>query len=199
MTNWLGRSLWSGDTMSQIDYHDVRIQSVALADGQIAANYLMGPHDEVVTLWANDAWPNGSGFVSGAWEYGQSVPDSSHNYEIGKLLLRSPHNSNNSTFPGRSLTITGGVGGGAMIYTENRATLTGNNTGYLGATIIGDGRFSTLKISTETNRGVLIGPSGGYPRPAAGTTLTIASTLNSPAACNTLQTTPMFPNPVVGI
>lgn len=296
VNNWLGRSLYSGDAVANIDYLDVRIQSVALADGQVTANYLIGPNDKVVTMWANDGWGN-SGWVNGAWEFGQSVPDASHDYETGALRAITPWTTTDSTFPGRSLAvtggnlflagknaktatindlrlnggtvislgdngstqtlagnitvrnftdnqirgasgpmivsanITGGVGGGGLIYTENPVTLTGTNTGYLGATVIGDGRFSTLKISNETNlggnpsyyggawlqlnrgilettqtmtiddvnRGVLIGPSGGFFRPAAGTTLTIATTVNSPAAGNTLQTAPMDSNPIAGI
>jgi len=296
VNNWLGRSLYSGDAMANIDYLDVRIQSVALADGQVTANYLIGPNDKVVTMWAGDGWGN-SGWVNGSWEFGQSVPDASHDYETGALRALTPWTTTDSTFPGRSLTvtggnlflagknaktatindlrlnggtvislgdngstqtlagnitvrnftdnqirgangpmivsanITGGVGGGGLVYTENAVTLTGTNTGYLGATIIGDGRFSTLKISSETNlggnptyyggawlqlnrgilettqtltiddanRGVLIGPSGGFFRPAAGTTLTIATPVNSPAAGNTLQTAPMDSNPIAGI
>lgn len=295
VNNWLGRSLWSGDSMANIDYYDVRIQSVALTDGQVAANYRIGPNDKTVTLWANDAWGN-SGWVSGSWEFGQSVPDSTHDYETGTLRLLTPWTTTNSTFPGRSLTVTGGnlylagknaktatiadlrlngatvhsfgdngstqtlagkitvptntnnqirgergplivsaniVGGvgGGITYTENAVTLTNSNTGYFGATIIGDGRFSTLQISNETNlggnptfyggawlqlnrgilvttqtmtiddsnRGVLIGPSGGFFRPNAGTTLTIATPINSPAAGNTLQTSPMSSNPTLGI
>ncbi len=296
VNNWLGRSMYSGDAMANIDYYDVRIQNVAIADGEVAGNYRIGSNDKTVTMWANDAWGN-SGWLSGAWEFGQTTPDAGHDYETGTLRALTPWTTTDSTFPGRSLTVTsgnlfltgknaktatindlrlnggtvislgdngstqtlagnitvrnftdnqirgangpmiisaniaGGVGGGAMIYTEKAVTLTGNNTGYLGATIIGDGRFSTLKIASETqlggnptfyggawlqlnrgilettqtmtiddaNRGVLVGPSGGFFRPAAGTTLTIAGTVNSPAAGNTLQTAPMDSNPIVGI
>ena len=288
--------MYSGDAMANIDYYDVRIQNVAIADGEVAGNYRIGPNDKTVTMWANDAFGS-SGWVGGAWEFGQTVPDASHDYETGTLRALTPWTTTDSTFPGRSLTVTsgnlflagknaktatindlrlnggtvislgdngstqtlagnitvrnftdnqlrgasgpmvisanisGGVGGGAMIYTEKAVTLTGTNTGYLGANIIGDGRFSTLKISSETNlggnpifyggdwlqlnrgilettqtmtiddanRGVLIGPSGGFFRPAAGTTLTIATTVNSPAAGNTLQTAPMDSNPIVGM
>ncbi len=295
VNNWLGRSLWSGDDMANIDYHEVRIQDIALADGNVAANCLIGPNDAKATLWAHDGWAN-SGFFSGAWEFG-SVPSPARDYETGAMRLLAPWTTTDSTFPGRSLTITGGslylaakdsntvtihdlrlnrgtilsfgdngstqtlagqihvtnftdnhvrgawgplvivanltggVGGGGMLYTENPVTLTGDNTGYLGATIIGDGRFSTLRIGSETNlggnptyyggawlqlnrgilettatmtiddanRGIVIGPSGGIFRPAAGTTLTIATTLNSPAAGNTLQTAPMDSNPIQGI
>ncbi|RYD46363.1 MAG: hypothetical protein EOP85_07600, partial [Verrucomicrobiaceae bacterium] len=295
VNNWLGRSNWSGDSMSQIDFHDVRILGTALADGQVAGNFRIGPHDAISTMWADDPY-NSSAFVSGAWE-GGNVPLPTRDYEVGAMLMRTPRNSSAVTFPGKSLGVTGGllnldatgtrtvtiadlrlnggasigaytssgtqtlagnikvknntdnmvrgdtslvisasisggVGGGSITYVHNPGTtLTGNNTGYLGATIVGDGRFSTLRISNETqlggnpssygggwlqlnrgvlettstmtiddsNRGVLIGPSGGFLRPAAGTTLTIASTLNSPAAGNTLQTAPLFPNPVVGM
>ncbi len=296
VNNWLGRSLYSGDSMANIDYYDVRIQNVAIADGEVAANYRIGTNDKMVTMKGSDAWGS-SGWVNGSWEFGQTIPDASHDYETGTVRALTPWTTTNSTFPGRSLTvtngnlilagknaktatvndlrlnggyvtsfgdngstqtlagnitvrnftdnqlrgangpmvisanITGGVGGGSMIYTENAVTLTGNNTGYLGATIIGDGRFSTLKVSNETqlggnptfyggawlqlnrgilettqtmtiddtNRGVVIGPSGGFFRPAAGTTLTIATAINSPAAGNTLQTAPMDSNPILGI
>jgi autotransporter-associated beta strand protein len=295
VNNWLGRSMYSGDAMAHIDYHDVRIQNVAIADGEVAGNYRIGPNDKVVTMWANDAFGN-SGFTNGAWEFGQTAPNANFDYETGTMTLRTPRNASNATFPGRSLsitsgnfnmdatgtrtvtvndlrlnggatigaytsagtqtlagnitaknltentfrgdtnlivsaTITGGVGGGGITYVNNGTTLTGNNTGYLGATTVGDGRFSTLKVSSETNlggnptfygggslqlnrgilqttatmtiddanRGVLIGPSGGFFRPDAGTTLTVATPVNSPAAGNTLQTAPMDSNPILGI
>jgi autotransporter-associated beta strand protein len=298
VNNWLGRSLWSGDTQANIDYHDVRIQNVAIADGEVAGNYRIGPNDKVVTQWANDAYGS-SGWVSGAWEFGQSVPDASHDYETGTMTLRTPANSSNNTFPGRSLSITGGnlllkataattttvndlrlfggkiiqagnngltqtlagqiklstwdtshirggngplvisanistvagSGNGILLYSENAVTLTGNNTGYTGATWVGDGRFSTLRISSETNlggnppwfggdwltlnrgilettqtmtiddpnRGIRIGPGGGFLNSYVGTTLTIATPISSPAAGNTLQTAPMDSNPIVGI
>lgn len=296
VNNWLGRSLWSSDSMANIEYRDVRIKSVAIADGEVAGNYRIGPHDKMVTMWANDAWGNSS-WVNGAWEFGHSVPDANHDYEVGTMRAITPWTTTNNTFPGRSLTltggnlylagknaktatvndlrlngatviaigdnnsaqtlagnikvpsgtyshirgagspmtlaasITGGVGGGGLTYTENPVTLTGSNTGYLGATIVGDGRFGTLRISSETNlggnpsfyggawlqlnrgilettttmtiddanRGILIDKSAGIFRPAAGTTLTIASTVNSPAAGNTLQTAPMNSNPILGM
>lgn len=296
VNNWLGRSMWSADSMAHIEYHDIRIQNAAIADGEVAGNYRIGPHDSKVTLWANDGW--GKTNWNGSWEFGQTVPDSTHDYETGTMRLLAPWTNADSTFPGRSLTISGGnfllaakdantitvndlrlnggatiqsygdggstqtlagnitvknftdnqirgnwgpmvitanitgaVGGGGLLYTENAVTLTGTNTGYLGATIIGDGRFSTLKISSEmnlggnptyyggawlqlnrgilqttatmtiddANRGILIGPSGGFFRPDAGTTLTIATPINSPAAGNTLQTAPMDSNPMLGI
>jgi|GEM_PF-824366 len=292
---WLGRSQWSGDDLAHIEYHDLRVQGVALEDGQVAANYRIGPHDAVATLWASDPW-GASGFVSGAWEFG-SVPGPTRDYETGTLLLRTPRNANPVNFPGRSLAITGGslhldatgartttvddlrlsgatigafgdgggvqtlagritvepftenlvrggsspldidseiaggVGGGGMHYVGQPVTLNGDNTGYLGATIIGDGRFGTLRIGSETNlggnptyyggawlqlnrgilettrtmtlddpnRGILIGPSGGFLNAWAGTTLTLATPVNSPAAGNTLQTAPMVSNPIQGI
>lgn len=298
VNNWLGRSQWSGDDMAHIEYHDIRIQSAAIADGEVAGNYRIGRHDAVSTMWANDAYGN-SGFTNGAWEFG-GTPVSTHDYEVGTMMLRTPRNASNVTFPGGSLTITGGnlhingvggprtttindlrlkgatvgsfaegdttqtlagniklstwdlnqirggwgemivsanisttpggTGNGILLFTEKRVTLTGTNTGYTGVMRVGDGRFSTLRISNETNlggnpaayygdalelnrgilettatmtiddanRGVRIGPGGGIFRPAAGTTLTIASPLTSPAAGNTPQTAPMFPNPVVG-
>ena len=295
VNNWLGRSMWSGDAMSHIEYHDVRIQSTALNAEQVAQNYRIGPHDAVSTLWANDGWGN-SGFLSGAWEFG-ATPVPSRDYETGAMRLLAPWATTDSTFPGKSLAVTGGslflagkdsntvtindlrlnggtiislgdggsaqtlagninvrnytdnqvrgawgpltitanlsggVGGGGMLYTESAVTLAGNNSAYQGATLVGDGRFGTLRISSETNlggnptyyggawlnlnrgilettatmaiddanRGIVIGPSGGVFRPAAGTTLTIATTLNSPAAGNTLQTAPMDSNPIQGI
>ncbi|BCU79353.1 hypothetical protein llg_40680 [Luteolibacter sp. LG18] len=295
VNNWLGRSLWSGDDMANIDYHDVRIQNIALADGKVAANYRMGPNNAKATLWANDGWGN-SGFTSGAWEFG-NVPSPVRDYETGTMRLITPWTTTDSTFPGKSLTVTGGnlylagkdantvtvsdlrldggtihsLGDGGskqvlagqitvqnsslnqirgewgemvisanivgtdqwdgMLYTEGAVTLTGNNANYHGATIVGDGRFGTVRISSETNlggnpywfggawlelnrgilettqtmtiddanRGICIGPSGGFLNPWQGTTLTIASPINSPAAGNTLQTAPMDSNPIMGI
>jgi autotransporter-associated beta strand protein len=292
VNNWLGRSMWSGDAMSHIDYHDLRIQNTALDPRQVAANYRIGPNDAKVTLWANDAWGS-SGFLNGAWE-GRSAPAAGLDFEVGTLRLLTPWDSSNHTFAGRSLSVTGGnlyltaksaktttvndlrlsggtvlswgdggseqtlagritladwnvnhlrgawgpmtvsarlAGLGAMLYTENRISLTADNSTFTGQTIVGDGRFSTLRISSETNlggnppwfggdwltlnrgilettatmtiddanRGVRIGPSGGIFSPAAGTTLTLASPVTSPAAGNTPQTAPMDSNPILGI
>lgn len=293
VNNWLGRSMYSGDAMARMDYHEVCIQDAALADGEVAANFRIGPHDKRVTMRAGDGWGNSS-WVNGAWELGQTVPDVNHDYETGTLRMLTPWTNTNSTFPGKSLTVTGGnlllagmnaktatvndlrlngatvisfgdnnstqtlagnitvpsgtnshirgtrgpmvisaniTGGGGLMYTENLVTLAGTNTGYLGATIVGDGRFGTLRIGSETNlggnpstygggwlqlnrgvlettttmtiddpnRGILVDKSAGIFRPAAGTTLTIASTVNSPAAGNILQTTPLDSNPILGI
>jgi autotransporter-associated beta strand protein len=214
VNNWLGRSMWSGDAMSHMEYHDVRLQSIALNAGNIGANYLIGPNDAKATLWANDAWGN-SGFVNGPWEFG-NVPNASRDYETGKMRLLSPYNFANNIFPGKSLTITGGSlylvgrssttttvndlrlnggsliqlaeGGGAntqtlagnltvsninqvnaqwgpvaissnitgfgtLLYTGNQVTLSATNTGFTGQTVIGDGRFSSLRISKEENLG----------------------------------------------
>lgn len=291
VNNWLGRSMWSGDAMSHIEYHDVRIQSVVLKEGQVMGNYLIGPHDAKSTLWASD--PLGSsGFTNGNWEFGRT-PVATRDYETTECRLRTPANNANNTFPGRSLTITTGgmllkgtaantttindlrlsggtiahAGGnytqaldgnlsvinasanhvrgangnvdlkatisgyGSMLYTENAVALWGTNTGYTGQTIVGDGRFSTLIISKEenlggnppffggawlelnrgilnttatmtiddSNRGIRIGPSGGFFRQNGGTTLTISTPISSPAAGDTLQTAPLSSNPTQGI
>ncbi|BCU77872.1 autotransporter-associated beta strand repeat-containing protein [Luteolibacter sp. LG18] len=291
VNNWLGRSLYSADAMADIDYLDVRIQSVALADGEVTGNYRIGPNDAKATLYASD--PLGSsGFVSGSWEFG-AAPVSTRDYDTADCRLRTPANGANNTFPGKSLTVSNGslllkgtaantttiadlrlsggtviqaggnytqslagtlsvinsstnhirggngridlkstiTGFGTLLYSENAVTLGGTNTGYTGQTIIGDGRFSTLVIGKEenlganppwyggawlelnrgilsttatltlddANRGIRIGPGGGFLSPVAGTTLTIATPVNSPAAGDTLKTAPMDSNPIVGI
>ncbi|MCB1134094.1 MAG: hypothetical protein KDN05_23455, partial [Verrucomicrobiae bacterium] len=131
---WLGRSNWSGDEMAHMDYHDVRIIGAALADGQVAGNYRIGPHDAKSTLWANDAWGN-SGFVSGAWEFG-ATPVSTRDYETGTMLLRTPRTAGNTTFPGKSLSITGGNlhlnALGARTTTINDLRLNGGSVGSFG-------------------------------------------------------------------
>jgi len=294
VNNWLGRSLSSAAEMANMDYHDVRIQDVALKGGQVAANYRIGPFDQIVTLRTSDIWSlHTSSFVNGAWEFGQSTPDTNHDYEVGTLIIRTPFDSISSAFPGRSLSISGGqlhinataaktttiddlrlngatvasfgngtsmqtlagqinaqsgsenrmrgawgemtisadiTGEGTMLYTEKAVTLTGNNAGFLGHTLVGDGLFGTLRINGEdklgpnpstfkgdwlelnrgilettqtmtiddANRGIRIGASGGFLNPVAGTTLTIASPLSSPAAGNTLRTTPLNSNPIQG-
>lgn len=290
--NWLGRSLFSADSMSNIEYQDVRIQSIALNDGNVAGNYRIGPNDAKATLYYNDAYGY-SGFNNGSWEFGR-VPSPTRDYEVGVLRLLSPPDAANHTFPGRSLTVTGGTfdlvgtssstttvndlrmnggtliqlangGGGntqtlagnltvssgvtvdaksgpmviaskvsghySMMYLDNAVTLTNDNSGFDGWTYLGDGRFSTLVISDEKNlggnppyyrgdwltldrgilvttqtmaiddpnRGVQVGPSGANFNPVAGTTLTIATPLNCPAAGNTVQTAPLNSNPIEGI
>jgi len=295
VNNWLGRSLWSAAQMGNMEYHDVRIHNVALNAGKIAANYHIGPNDQMVTLRVSDDWgTHTSAFVSGAWEFGQSTPDANHDYEVGTLILRTPYNSVSSTFPGRSLTISGGqlhinataaktttindfrlngatvasygignsiqtlagqisvqsgtenhirggwgpmiisaniIGDGTMLYTESAVTLSGNNAGFHGQTVVGDGRTGTLRISSEdqlganpsaftgdqltlnrgilettqtmsiddANRGIRIGPSGGFLNPLPGTTLTIDSPVSSPAAGDILRTAPLNSNPIVGM
>lgn len=153
VNNWLGRSQWSGDDMANIEYHDIRIQNAAIADAEVAGNYRIGRHDARSTMWASDGYGN-SGFTSGAWEFG-GTPVSTRDYEIGTMMLRSPFNGN-STFPGRSLSLTGGKfhlnGNTAKTTTVNDLRLNGGEVGSFaegGATqtLAGNLKLSTWDVS----------------------------------------------------
>src|SRR5262249_47431942 len=41
VNNWLGRSLWSGDSNANMDYAEVRISNVGMNQWQVLANYLV--------------------------------------------------------------------------------------------------------------------------------------------------------------
>jgi len=73
VNNWLGRSQWSGDSNSNVEYDEVRIYSQALSWYDIYGHYLAGPDvpvDEYPTLQITSAagtvmvnWPgNAAGF-----------------------------------------------------------------------------------------------------------------------------------------
>lgn len=44
VNNWLGRSQWSADSNSNVDYDEVRVHSVALAAGDALGHHLAGPN-----------------------------------------------------------------------------------------------------------------------------------------------------------
>lgn len=122
-------------------------------------------------------------------------------------------------------------GSGDLLCVNNTVALTGSNSGFTGRTIVGDGRFSSLSIDSETrlgsnpgtftadqlefnrgifyttnnltiddaNRGLRIGTSAALFNVGPGSTLTLAVPVSSPSSGTTLQTTPLYPNPVSGL
>ena len=97
VNNWLGRSMFSGDSCSNVSYDEVRFYDTALTAAQIASSYSAGPDaafltpvakdDSVVThlgqkarvpVLANDTNnPNAGGItIVQAPQYGTAVPDS---------------------------------------------------------------------------------------------------------------------------
>ena len=107
--NWLGRSLWSGDSNANTDYSEVRISNVAMSRGQILANYLVGPnYFPDVTLTGTDALGTTSFNATGGWNSG-AAPASGHKYETYDFTLRTPATTSPYTFAGDALTLSGGT------------------------------------------------------------------------------------------
>ena len=109
VNNWLGRSLWSGDSMANNDYAEVRISSVAMSRDEILANYALGPNRtaSTVTLTADDPLGTAS-FNSGAnWSDGLA-PSGAKTYETYRFRLRTPADGTSRTFAGQALNVDGG-------------------------------------------------------------------------------------------
>jgi len=130
VNTWLGRSLWSGDALANIDYHEVRISTVALSDAQIRGNYLLGANwdDSKVILKNNDAWGSSSFNTAGVWS-DALAPSAAKDYDSRGLRLLTPYDNLNRTFSGKSLAITNGAlylaGNGAKTTTVNDLRLDG--------------------------------------------------------------------------
>lgn len=109
VNNWLGRSLWSGDSMANVEYAEVRLSNVALTRDQILANYLLGPNYEssAVTLNTSDAGSASSFIAAGQWS-DASAPASTKSYQTFAHTLRTPATSASVAFPGQSLAVNGG-------------------------------------------------------------------------------------------
>lgn len=130
VNNWLGRSLWSGDSMANNDYAEVRISSVAMTRDQIAANCALGPNRSAstVTLNADDAIGSASFAAAGNWSDGLA-PSAGKTYETYRFRLRTPADAASRTFAGQALTATGGgitwKGTASSSLTVNNLTLGG--------------------------------------------------------------------------
>lgn len=139
VNNWLGRSHWSGDAMANIDYHELRISTVALTDAQVRGNYLLGANwdNARVVLKNNDAWGSSSFNTAGVWSDGLA-PSSAKDYDSRGLRLLTPYDGVNRGFSGKSLTVTAG-----SLYLAGTAarTVTVGDLRLDGATVIqlGDG------------------------------------------------------------
>jgi autotransporter-associated beta strand protein len=131
VNNWLGRSLWSGDSMANCDYAEVRISSVAMSRDQIFANYALGPNRtaSTVTLNADDAIGSASFNAAGNWSDGLA-PSAGKAYETYRFRLRSPADNVSRTFAGQSLNLTGGgitwKGTASSSLTVNNLTFSGD-------------------------------------------------------------------------
>ena len=162
VNNWLGRSMWSGDNMANCDYAEVRLSSVALARGEILANYLLGPNyvaGATVTLTNSDADGATSFTAAGQWSNG-AVPTAGNSYETYDFLLRTPVSSSAATFGGSSLKLSGGSllykGTAASTITVNSLQLNGGAVTHAGTGIC------TLagNILVTTNAGTINGVNG---------------------------------------
>lgn len=134
VNNWLGRSMWSADSNSHAEYYEVRISNVALAPGEVLANYLLGPHyfpSAAVWLTNSDAVGSSSFNASGNWSDG-NPPSSTNSYDTLGFTLRTPAAAGSFTFGGALLKLTGGT----LIYKgTTSATITVSNLVLDGGTV----------------------------------------------------------------
>jgi autotransporter-associated beta strand protein len=112
VNNWLGRSLWSGDSNANNDYTEVRISNVALNQFQVMANYLVGPNyiPRSTSLTAGDLWNGGtrSFNTAGNWSDGLA-PSAGKSYEMSDFNLTTPNTTTSYAFAGDSLHASGGI------------------------------------------------------------------------------------------
>ena len=162
VNNWLGRSLWSGDSNANNDYAEVRISNVALAQRQILANYNLGPNynppSTLVAMNGSDAWgaTSTSFNAAGQWN-GGTPPTSGKNYQTFDYRLLTPATSSSYTFAGSSLTVGGDAAGDLEdgLYWGGTAssTITVNNLTVNNARVDnrGSGTFTLAGNLTATN------------------------------------------------
>jgi autotransporter-associated beta strand protein len=163
VNNWLGRSMWSADSNANMDYSEVRLSNVALAPGNVLANYLLGPNyfpSATVTMTNTDVLGTTSFNSAGQWNNG-AAPSSGNSYETVNFTMRTPATGSPYTFAGDSLRLSGGYllykGTSSSVITINNLTLNGgwvNNAGSAAFTLGGS-------ISVTTNGGTFNGVNAG--------------------------------------
>ena len=159
--NWLGRSLWSGDSNANNDYAEVRISNVAMSRGQILANYLVGPnYFPDVTLTGADALGTTSFNAIGNWSSGVA-PTAGHKYETYDFQLRTPATTSPYTFAGDALTMSGGT---ILWKGTTSSTITVNDFRLNNASLqnAGSGTFTlagSLKITNDVTCNGINGPT----------------------------------------
>lgn len=153
VNNWLGRSMWSDDSMANNDYTEVRISSVAMSPGAVLANFLLGPNYQpttTVALNASDASGSSSFNAAGQWSSG-ATPNAANSYETFDYLLRTPATSGAYTFGGNTLKISGGE----LLYkSTGSSTITVTNLILNGGVVhhSGSGTFTLAgNIAVSTN------------------------------------------------
>ena len=170
VNNWLGRSMFSGDSMSHIYYHEVRIHNAALSDRRVLANYQLGPNfvSSNVTLTADDPAGATSFNVAGRWSDGLA-PSAGKSYETYNFRFLTPNDNNPYTFAGASLKVSGGFlglgGGGSSTVAMNSLTLNG-------AELVHNGG------GTKTVAGTLTAGSEGATIRAANGAIALTASLN---------------------
>lgn len=109
VNNWRGRSLWSGDAMAHIYYHEVRISDATFSHQEALANYLLGPNysGTTVTLTGHEPGGTSSFNAAGLWSNG-TAPNATNTYETWSYRLRTPENAGKHTFGGALLKLSGG-------------------------------------------------------------------------------------------
>ena len=125
--NWLGRSLWSGDSNANNDYAEVRISNVAMNQQQVMANYLVGPNyaPRSATMTYSDLWNDStrSFNAAGHWSDGLA-PSAGKTYEMSDFNLTTPNDASPHTFGGDLLHASGGIffysGSGSSTITLNK-------------------------------------------------------------------------------
>ncbi len=54
VNNWLGRSLWSADSMANVAYNEVRIYNHAMGGAEVTASHHAGPEPGILYRWSFD-------------------------------------------------------------------------------------------------------------------------------------------------
>lgn len=164
VNNWLGRSMWSGDSNARNDYAEVRISDVAMSRGEILANYLLGPNynsTATVMLTNNDATGATSFNAAGGWSSG-AAPSSGNSYETFDYRLRTPATSGSYTFGGDSLKLSGG----SLLWkgTASGSVMVNNLVLNNGAVLNSGSGTCTLagSFSATTNGGILNAVNGAF-------------------------------------
>jgi fibronectin-binding autotransporter adhesin len=112
VNEWLGRSEWSGDSLANNDYSEVRVSNVALTRGQVSANYFLGPNyvPRSTTMVASDQWSGSTRSFNSAGNWSDGLPPSAgKTYDMSDFNLITPNTTAAYTFAGSSLHASGGI------------------------------------------------------------------------------------------
>jgi autotransporter-associated beta strand protein len=162
VNNWLGRSLWSGDSQANAEYAEVRLSSIALSRPQVQAHFRLGPNysSALINLVNHDAL-NTSSFNTGLNWSNSTPPNASSGYDTLFYNLRTPAAAGSFSFAGDQLKVS--AGGQFLFKGTTSATITVNDLQLDSGSVVhaGAGIFTLAgNVNLAPNGGTFYGANG---------------------------------------